>query len=202
MAGIALMRPDVRRGTDSSGAREDRPRLNQTRRTVEIESAGVRQPLVVINLSQQGLMGECAWPPTVGARIAVRLGIGEPVAGAVRWVRGVRVGVQFVAPIAMNLLRADCGRQAAPREPRCHLNIAATAQFGSVSTPAIIRNASAQGLQIETALAFRAGSMVMLKIEGLPLLKGHARWCVGVRTGLMLEQPLDEAELKQLRAQM
>lgn len=202
MAGTALMRPDVRRDVDSCGVRKDRLPLDRGRRSVEIESGGVCQLLVIINLSQQGLMGECTLPPMVGDRIAVSLGIGAPVAGAVRWVRGVRIGVQFVAPIAMSQLRADNGRQASPREPRCHLNVSATAQFGSVSTAAIVRNASAKGLQIETSLAFRAGSMVTLKIEGMPMLKGHARWCVGVRTGLMLEQPLDEAELRQLRALM
>lgn len=59
-----------------------------------------RMPLTVRNISAQGLMGECAYPPRPGDEVDLELpGIG-PIAGHVRWGdEAGAIGIAFDGPI-------------------------------------------------------------------------------------------------------
>src|SRR3546814_10072396 len=50
----------------------------------------------VVNFSSNGLQIECTRPALIGEMLAVSLGDCEPAGCAVRWIRGHRIGLEFV----------------------------------------------------------------------------------------------------------
>ena len=79
---------------------ERREEVHHRARATDL-AAGCPLPMLVVNLSQGGLMARCEVPLVAGDRFRVVL----PVAGArvaeVRWALGGRIGCQFDEPISL-----------------------------------------------------------------------------------------------------
>lgn len=83
-----------------SERREDREDVHH--RTVATDAAGRSLPLLVVNISPNGLMARCDRAPDVGAALTFKLPGIAPFAATVRWALGGRIGVEFATTIPVN----------------------------------------------------------------------------------------------------
>lgn len=58
-----------------------------------------RMPIRVRNISANGLMGECAYPPRVDDLVEIELPRVGLIMGRIRWGGSGRIGIQFDGPI-------------------------------------------------------------------------------------------------------
>jgi hypothetical protein len=77
-------------------------------RSADIVCNGEIRPGTVRNVSSNGAMLEVEWDIPVGTRIEVHMDHEGARGGVVRWVEGIRFGVQFDGeiPVALPLVRA------------------------------------------------------------------------------------------------
>jgi hypothetical protein len=67
--------------------------------TIRKAQTGNFMPIRIRNLSTQGLMCECAYPPLINEPVEVELpGVGY-VAGHIRWGAKGRIGIEFDGPV-------------------------------------------------------------------------------------------------------
>src|SRR5690606_6888432 len=126
------------------------------------------------------LRGETAISP--GEEIAIEVANGQRPQGVVDWVSGGEAGVVFRRPLDMlalinrNLVSQPAERRAMPRvELRSRLHL----KWGASLAPAMLRNISAQGLQLEGEELPPRGTFVSVFIEGLNVPPGEVVWQKG-----------------------
>jgi diguanylate cyclase (GGDEF)-like protein len=86
-------------------------------RSADIVCNGEIRPGTVRNVSSNGAMLEVEWDIPVGTRIEVHMDHEGARGGVVRWVEGIRIGVQFDGdiPVALPLVRAGRSNRPASR---------------------------------------------------------------------------------------
>ena len=95
---VAVTRGEARRGNHRDG---DRHRLNGESATALYKRKS--HAVDVINVSGGGAMFRCDFVPRLWDRVELRFGEGPGVEGAVRWIRGDRIGIEFA-----HETRIDC----------------------------------------------------------------------------------------------
>lgn len=122
-----------------------------------------------------------------GDEVAVELPSGQRPAGTIDWVSGGEAGIRFNKPIDMlalinrNLLSQPTERRAMPRvELRCRLHL----KWGASVAPAMLRNISARGLQVQGDDLPPRGTFVQVFIEGLIVPSGEVVWTKGNLAGI------------------
>lgn len=128
-----------------------------------------------------------------GDEIAVELATGQRPAGTIDWVSGGEAGIVFKQPIDMlalinrKLISQPTERRAMPRvELRCRLHV----KWLENLAPAMLRNISAGGLQIEGDMLPPDGTFISVFIEGLNLPAGEVVWRKGNLAGIELFEEL------------
>jgi hypothetical protein len=121
-------------------------------------------------------------PKTPGDQIAIELVTGQRPAGIVEWVKGGETGIRFNQPVDVlalinrNLVSQPIERRTMPRvELRCPIYF----QCGGSLSPAVMRNVSARGMQIEGEQLPAAGTYISLFLEGLIIPPGEVAWMNG-----------------------
>lgn len=158
-----------------------------------IHDGALRWQCAIRRISPLGatLCGEATIAP--GEEIAVELSNGKRQAGTIDWVAGGEAGVVFKQPVDMlalinrYLVSQPAERRAMPRvELRCHLHL----KWGGTIAPAMLRNISARGLQVEGEELPGRGTFVNAFVEGLVVPPGEVVWQKGNLAGIELLEDL------------
>ena len=158
-----------------------------------VYDANHRQECSIRRISPLGvtLRGEMSNRP--GDYVAIELANGQRPAGTIDWIRGGEAGVIFKQPVDVlalinrNLVSQPAERRAMPRvELRCRLHLKWCANL----VPAMLRNISARGLQVEGDDLPPRDTFVSVFIEGLNMSAGEIVWCKDGLAGIELFEEL------------
>ena len=137
------------------------------------------------------LRGEVRKVP--GDDVALELATGQRPVATVEWIRGGEAGIRFKQPIDMlalinrKLVSQPAERRAMPRvEIRCQLYV----KWCENLVPALLRNISARGLQLEGEVLPPRGTFVGLFVENLNVPSGEVVWCKDNLAGVELFEEL------------
>ena len=158
-----------------------------------VHGSGARQDCAIRRISALGatLRGKLRGSP--GETVAVELATGQRPAATIEWTSCGETGVRFdkavdvMALINRKLISQSAERRAMPRvEIRCH----AWVKRGADILPAIVRNISAGGLQIEGEGLPPVGTYVAVIIDGIIVPPGEIAWRKANLAGIELLEEL------------
>ena len=154
---------------------------------------GSRQPCSIRKISALGVTVSSALTPALGERASVELATGQRAAGKIAWTGPNELGVRFddnidvIALLNRKLVSQARERRTMPRiEVRCPVHIKCGGQFW----PAMLRNISARGLQIEGDELPAVGAYVSAFVEGLNIPPGEVVWKRGKLAGIEVIEEL------------
>ena len=141
--------------------------------------SGTRRECEIRKISALGATVNTDLTPALGERVAVELVTGQRVAGKIAWTGRKEVGVRFedavdiVALLNRKLVSQKPERRTMPRiEVRCLAHV----KCGQHFRPAMLRNISSRGLQLEGDELPAAGTFVSVFVEGLNMPSGEVVW--------------------------
>lgn len=155
--------------------------------------AGSRQPCSIRKISALGVTVETTLAPALGDRASVELATGQRAAGRIAWTGRKELGVRFDDGIdVIALLNRKLVSQARERRtmPRLEMRCAVHVKCGGNFHLAILRNISANGLQIEGDDLPATGAYVSVFIEGLNIPAGEVIWKRGKLAGIEMMDEL------------
>jgi hypothetical protein len=172
---------------DGSSAHERGP-LDES----AIFHGGARRDCTIRKISSLGVTVESDLLPALGERVAVELATGQRAAGKVAWTGRGELGVRFddqvdiIALLNRKLVSQTRERRTMPRlEVRCLAHV----KCGGSFWPAMLRNVSTRGLQLEGDELPALGAYLNVVIEGLNVPAGEVVWKHGNLAGVeMLEE--------------
>ena len=141
-----------------------------------IYHSGVRRDCEIRKISALGVTIATDLVPALGERVAVELATGQRAAGKIAWTDRGELGVRFedsidvIALLNRKLVSQTPERRTMPRlEVRCLAHIKCGAGFW----PAMLRNISSGGLQLEGNDMPPVGTYVSVFVEGLNMPAGE-----------------------------
>jgi hypothetical protein len=144
-----------------------------------LTSGSIRRVCSIRKISAGGAVLHVDQPVEVGERLELELMTGMQLDGNVAWRRGSEVGLRFDAPIdvfamiAQDIVSQPGERRRMPRvELACQALLETPAGTELVST----RDISQGGAKIDVPFRLIAEEPVVMKLDGLPPLKGVVRW--------------------------
>lgn len=170
-----------------------------------------RREVNVINVSSRGAMLETDIEPRIGESIDIVFTPETKTRCAVRWIKGRRVGVEFVnetifwetggsGPVFQyqpqpEAAAAEPEPEAEPdfvdRQPRQHLLRAGTLYWGGVSIPVRLRNISSGGARIDAQRGLEPGAEVELDLGENGFQLAEVRWSKEGQIGLRFAAEFD-----------
>lgn len=196
---------------------EDRRVLSGAKATLMLEKWSMSVP--VANISSNGIMIDCQRMFDIGQVVSVALDRCAAIPMIVRWVRGGRVGLEFVAEttivaqagvqdfiietieregeVSSRRDRPLVGAERRKGSPRHALMWLCELTAGATTVAARIRNISCEGamLSYDEALAPIIGEPVMLAMGEGRAVAGHIRWTADGFAGLQFFEPFPIEEL-------
>ena len=134
----------------------------------------------------------------LGDQFALELVTGQRQAATVEWIDRGEAGVRFreridvLALINRKLVSQPTDRRSMPRvELRCAVRL----KWGVTTVDALLRNISAQGLQVEGDQLPARHTFVSPFIEGINVPAGEIVWCKGKVAGIELLEELSWTSL-------
>jgi hypothetical protein len=155
--------------------------------------SGVRQDCEIRKISALGATIGSDLVPALGDRVAVEIATGQRPAGRVAWTGRRELGVRFEDSIdVIALLNRQLVSQARERRTMPRLEVRATAHIkcGENFRPAVLRNISSNGLQLEGEELPALGTYVSVFVEGLNIPSGEVIWARGSLAGIELFEEL------------
>ena len=158
-----------------------------------IYHSGTRLDCTIRKISALGVTVASQLAPALGDRVAVELATGQRAPGKVAWSGEGELGVRFddsidvVALLNRKLVSQLPDRRTMPRlEVRCLAHIKSGEHF----IPAVLRNISANGLQLEGDELPKVGTFVSVFLDGLNIPAGEIVWSRGRLAGVELFEEL------------
>src|SRR6478672_2880967 len=158
-----------------------------------IYHSGVRRDCEIRKISALGVTVASDLVPALGDKVAVELATGQRAAGKIAWSDRGELGVRFedsidvIALLNRKLVSQTPERRTMPRlEVRCLAHIKCGANFW----PAMLRNISSGGLQLEGKEVPPVGTFVSVFVEGLTIPSGEVLWSRGELVGIELLEEL------------
>jgi len=158
-----------------------------------IYHSGVRHACEIRKISALGVTVASVLAPALGDRVSIELATGQRPAGKIAWADGGELGVRFddaidvIALLNRKLVSQTPERRTMPRlEVRCLAHI----KCGENFWPAMLRNISSGGLQLEGSEMPSVGAYVSLFVEGLNIPAGEVLWSKGELIGVELLEEL------------
>jgi len=158
-----------------------------------IYHSGVRRDCEIRKISALGVTVASDLAPALGDRVAVELATGQRAAGKIAWSDRGELGVRFeesidvIALLNRKLVSQTPERRTMPRlEVRCLAHVKSGANFW----PAMLRNISSGGLQLEGADMPPVGTYVSIFVEGLTIPAGEVLWTRDDLIGIELVEEL------------
>jgi hypothetical protein len=155
--------------------------------------AGVRRDCVIRKISALGATIGSDLVPPLGERVSVEIATGQRPAGKIAWTGRGEIGVRFDDSIdVIALLNRQLVSQTRERRTMPRLEVRSTAHIkcGENFRPALLRNISSQGLQLEGDDLPSIGTYVSVFVEGLNIPAGEVIWSRGNLAGLELFEEL------------
>jgi hypothetical protein len=144
-----------------------------------IYQSGVRQDCVIRKISALGVTIGSDLVPALGERVAVEIATGQRPAGRIAWTGRNELGVRFddcidiIALLNRKLVSQTPERRTMPRlELRCLAHI----KCGGSFWPAMLRNISTRGLQMEGDQLPVPGTYAAVVVDGLNIPAGEVVW--------------------------
>lgn len=144
-----------------------------------IYHSGARRDCEIRKISALGVTVGSDLAPALGDRVAVELVTGQRAAGKIAWTGRGEIGVRFEDSIdVLALLNRKLVSQTPERRtmPRLEVRCLAHVKFGENMAPAMLRNISTQGLQLEGTDLPAIGTFVSVFVEGLSMPAGEVVW--------------------------
>jgi hypothetical protein len=155
--------------------------------------SGVRHQCEIKKISSLGATIASDLSPALGDRVAIELATGQRPAGKIAWSDGGELGVRFddaidvIALLNRKLVSQTPERRTMPRlEVRCLAHI----KCGEHFWPAMLRNISSGGVQLEGSEMPAVGTYVSVFVEGLTVPSGEVIWSQGELIGVELLEEL------------
>lgn len=178
----------------------------------------------VVNFSSNGIQIKCARPAAIGEVLAVSLGDCDPTGCAVRWIRGQRMGLEFVdetqilsdagvvgyvvesitTVLTTSGERVDrrVGVERRGQEMRHGMIWFGCLQFDGNACPVRLRNISRTGalVHMDSMLRVKRGKSLVLDLGSAGAVGAEVIWAAGDELGLRFELPFDVSLLSELPA--
>lgn len=178
----------------------------------------------VVNFSSNGIQIECARPASIGEVLAVSLGDCEPIGCAVRWIRGQRMGLEFVdetqiltdagvvgyvvesitTVLTASGERVDrrVGVERRGQAMRHGMIWFGCLQFDGNTCPVRLRNISQTGalVHIDSMIRVKKNKSLVLDLGSAGAVEAEVIWAAGDELGLRFELPFDVSLLSELPA--
>ncbi|MGF1549306.1 MAG: PilZ domain-containing protein [Sphingomonadaceae bacterium] len=191
----------------------------EVRHPLRVEEASLyfrrrRHDATLLNLSGGGAMVEADIEPVIGEQVEIQFADCNRTHCEVRWVRGSRIGLEFVDETQIIAPRgvqdyilelvargeASGGRTGAGvqrRKAAVRHGLIWTGEIHSRygSVPARLRNISTEGAMIEAAGEFRVGLDVVLELGAAGAISAVVRWTRGDELGVSFDEPFDLSNL-------
>lgn len=158
-----------------------------------IYHSGIRHQCEIRKISALGATLASKVAPALGDRVLVELATGQRPGGKIAWADGSELGVRFddsidvIALLNRKLVSQTPERRTMPRlEVRCLAHIKCAENF----CPAMLRNISSGGLQLEGREMPAVGAYVSTFVEGLNVPSGEVIWSKGELIGVELLEDL------------
>lgn len=158
-----------------------------------IYHSGIRHQCEIRKISALGATLASKLAPALGDRVLVELATGQRPGGKIAWADGSELGVRFddsidvIALLNRKLVSQTPERRTMPRlEVRCLAHIKCAENF----CPAMLRNISSGGLQLEGREMPAVGAYVSTFVEGLNVPSGEVIWSKGELIGVELLEDL------------
>lgn len=161
--------------------------------TGAVYDSSSRRDCFVRNISPLGATLVATLDKSAGDEVALELGNGRRSAAKIAWIAGGEVGVSFVEPVdVVALINRSLVAQPVERRkmPRVEVRCAVRLKCGGKLTPAVLRNISAGGLQIEGDELPGRGTFVSVFVESLIVPPGEVVWQKGTLAGIELFEEL------------
>jgi hypothetical protein len=155
--------------------------------------SGVRVDCEIRKISALGATIGSDLVPPLGERVSVEIATGQRPAGKIAWTGRGEIGVRFDDSIdVVALLNRQLVSQTRERRTMPRLEVRATAHLkcGENFRPAVLRNISAHGLQLEGDDLPSSGSYVSVFVDGLNIPAGEVMWGRGNLCGIELFEEL------------
>lgn len=144
-----------------------------------IHAGGSRSECSIRKISALGMTLVGNVSKATSGEVAVELSSGQRAAGIIEWVRSGEAGIRFHQPVDMlALLNRTLVSQPVERRtmPRVEIRHRAHLKFGATFGPAVLRNISARGLQLEGEGLPPVGTYIAVYLEGLNIPAGEVVW--------------------------
>lgn len=155
--------------------------------------SGTRRDCAIRKISALGATLESDLLPALGEPVAVELATGQRAGGRIAWTGRGELGVRFddhvdiIALLNRKLISQTRERRTMPRlEVRCLAHVKSGGNFW----PAMLRNLSTRGLQLEGDELPALGSYVNVVVDGLNVPAGEVAWRRGKLAGVELIEEL------------
>lgn len=159
-------------------------------------SIGERRELCLIkNISAGGMLVRAYCPIDLGTRLSVELKSGEPITGAVRWVDGNSVGVEFDEKVDIVDLLATSEEGPRPRMPRVEVSCVGWLREDGDVQRVTTCDVSQGGLKITSDRPVTIGADVTVSLPGLAPQPGVVRWQDGRFYGVTFNKVLPLPQL-------
>jgi hypothetical protein len=144
-----------------------------------IYHSGIRRECEIRKISCLGVTIRTDLATALGERVSVELATGQRAPGKIAWTKHGELGVRFEDSIdVIALLNRKLVSQMPERRtmPRLEVRCPAHVKCGQNFSPAVLRNISTGGLQLEGNFLPPVGTYVSLFVEGLNMPAGEIVW--------------------------
>jgi hypothetical protein len=195
----------IPRGQRRTADQRSEERLENVRERGELDYRGGRIAVRVLNVSNHGTMIEAEIEPHIGERVRIGFEGCNPIDCDVRWVRGSRIGLEFLAetviqaPAEVSELIIAERAAAAPaptggkrqRGARRSLLWAAALYWRGGAQEVRLRNISPEGAMLEAEDDLPDDTIVVLDLGEGGLVYGRVRWSQAGQIGVRFEKPYE-----------
>ena len=192
---------------------EDRHVLRGTKAMADLD--GDLREVSILNLSSNGVMIACEDALEIGQEVYLTIEDCAPITTAVRWVRGGRVGLEFMAETVIiaeagvqdyivKTIRREAeasgaasklkiGTEQRNASPRHSLVFVGKAKWADRQSTARLRNISGRGAMIALGepSSLAAGDPLTLSLVNAGDIAARIRWAAGQQFGLEFDSPFD-----------
>lgn len=149
------------------------------------------------NISTRGMMLETGAALDTGQRVRVELRNLQAVEGRIVWIKSDRTGLQFDAPVGIDLLRARVGRRGAPRPraPRVSTECPVLVRIEGRVSRAILLDLSSSGGKLALAQRLAPGDQLTVTLPGLAPKRAAVRWTRDGQAGMAFLEAIAFADL-------
>lgn len=130
---------------------------------------------IIRDVSEHGVRLRLFHELPADARFELQLANGDTFVAEKMWEHDGEAGFKFTTPIDIQQFIAEAGPYP-KRQIRLRTKVPTVLTCDGISTPAVIRDLSQQGANIECPFRLALNQQIKLETEGMPVLMATVRW--------------------------